>query len=258
MLLIISPAKKLDFETPSLLHEHSQPEMLDEAEGLIDILRQKDSFQIADLMKLSMKLADLNLARYQQWETPFTPNNAKQAIFAFRGDVYQGMDADSLSAESIGFAQQHLRILSGLYGLLRPLDLMQPYRLEMGTRLANPRGRDLYAYWGDRITEALNEAVRKQGDNILINLASGEYFKSVNAKKLNAEIITPQFKEKRGDGYKIISFNAKKARGQMARFIIEHRLADPEAIKQFDMDGYAFNPALSEGSTWVFSRKPQG
>jgi len=254
MLLIISPAKKLDFDTPPLLNEHSQPEMLDEARELIDILREKDSFQIADLMKLSMNLADLNVARYQQWDTPFTPANAKQAIFAFRGDVYQGMDADSLSAESIGFAQRHLRILSGLYGLLRPLDLMQAYRLEMGTRLTNPHGRDLYAYWGNRITDALNEAIRQQGDNTLINLASGEYFKAVNVKKLDADIITPQFKEKRGDSYKIISFNAKKARGQMARYIIEHQLTDPESIKQFDVDSYAFNPELSEGKTWVFSR----
>ncbi|HKI62529.1 MAG TPA: peroxide stress protein YaaA, partial [Mariprofundaceae bacterium] len=199
MLLIISPAKKLDFEKPSPYSEHSQPAMLEEAAGLIEILRDKDSFQIADLMSLSMKLADMNVRRYQEWQVPFTPDNAKQAIFAFRGDVYQGMDADSLSEDSIHFAQLHLRILSGLYGLLRPLDLIQPYRLEMGTRLANPRGRDLYAFWGDRITDALNEAVSEQGDNILINLASNEYFKSVNIKKINANIITPQFKERRGD-----------------------------------------------------------
>jgi len=254
MLLIISPAKKLDFEKPSPYSEHSQPAMLEEAAGLIEILRDKDSFQIADLMKLSMNLADLNVARYQQWHIPFTPDNAKQAIFAFRGDVYQGMDADSFSCDDIDFAQKHLRILSGLFGLLRPLDLMQPYRLEMGTRLHNPRGRDLYAFWGDRITDALKEAVNQQGDDILINLASNEYFKSVNIKKINANIITPQFKERRGDSYKVISFNAKKARGQMARYIIEHQLSDPESLKGFNTDGYVFNDAISEGSTWVFSR----
>jgi hypothetical protein len=228
--------------------------MLEEATNLVGILREKDSFQIADLMSLSMNLADLNVRRYQEWQVPFTPYNAKQAIFAFRGDVYQGMDADTLSEDSIHFAQKHLRILSGLYGLLRPLDLIQPYRLEMGTRLANPRGRDLYAYWGNRITDALNEAVSEQGDNILINLASNEYFKSVNTKKISANIITPQFKERRGDSYKVISFNAKKARGQMARYIIEHQLNEPESLKDFNADGYVFNDEISEGNTWVFSR----
>jgi len=254
MLLIISPAKKLDVEKPAALDAFTRPEQLEEAGQLIDILRELDSFQIADLMKLSIKLADLNTARYQQWHTPFTPANAKQAIFAFQGDVYQGMDAASMSEDDINFAQQHLRILSGLYGLLRPLDLMQAYRLEMGTRLNNPRGRDLYAFWGDIITDALNQALTEQGDNILINLASNEYFRAVHPSSLNAEIITPQFKELRGDSYKIISFSAKKARGMMSRYIIQHRLQDPEAIKRFDADGYSFNVELSEGNHWVFSR----
>jgi len=254
MLLIISPAKKLDFGKPSPCSEHSHPAMLEEAASLVDILRQKDSFQIADLMSLSMNLADLNVRRYQEWQTPFTTDNAKQAVFAFRGDVYQGMDADTLSEDSIHFSQQHLRILSGLYGLLRPLDLIQPYRLEMGTKLANPRGRDLYAHWGNCITDALNEAVSEQGDNILINLASNEYFKSVNVKKISANIITPQFKELRGDNYKVISFNAKKARGQMVRYIIEHQLSEPESLKNFNADGYVFNDSISEGNTWVFTR----
>ncbi|MDX8407357.1 MAG: peroxide stress protein YaaA, partial [Mariprofundaceae bacterium] len=253
MLLIVSPAKKLDIEKPAPLQTFSQPQYLDEAARLIGILRELDSFQIADLMKLSIKLADLNMARYQQWHTPFTADNSKQAIFAFQGDVYQGMDAASMSEDDIDFAQRHLRILSGLYGLLRPLDLMQAYRLEMGTRLNNPRGRDLYAFWGEIITEALNQALAEQGDNILINLASNEYFRAVHPSALKAEIITPQFKELRGDRYKIISFSAKKARGMMSRYIIKHHLQDPEAIKAFDADGYNYNPELSEGNNWVFS-----
>ncbi len=254
MLLIISPAKKLDVERPAPMEAFTQPRMLDESRQLIDILRDMDSFEIADLMKLSMKLADLNMARYQQWHTPFTPENARAAIFAFQGDVYQGMDVASLGPDDIEFAQQHLRILSGLYGLLRPLDLMQAYRLEMGTRLTTPRGRDLYAFWGDIITDALNHALAEQGDRTLINLASNEYFKAVNTSGLNAEIITPQFRELRGDTYKIISFSAKKARGMMSRYIIEQRLQDSEGIKGFDADGYSFNAELSEGRTWVFSR----
>jgi len=254
MLLIISPAKKMDFESPAPMLQCSQPVFLDEATMLIDILRDKDSFEIADLMKLSMKLADLNTARYQQWHTPFTADNAKAALYAFRGDVYQGLDADSLSHQDIDFAQQHLTILSGLYGLLRPLDLIQPYRLEMGTRLASPRGRDLYAFWGQLITEQLNHTLARQGDDILINLASNEYFKAVQTKALKADIIIPQFKERRGGSYKIISFSAKRARGMMSRYIIKNRLSDAEAIKGFDADGYAFNPDLSEGPGWVFSR----
>lgn len=254
MLLIISPAKKLDTDAPAPVNRCTQPEMLDQAGELVAILREMDSFQIADLMKLSMKLADLNMQRYQNWHTPFTPENAKPALFAFQGDVYQGLDAASLDEKAIDFAQQHLRILSGLYGLLRPLDLMQPYRLEMGTRLANPRGRDLYAFWGDRITEALDRALAEQGDRVLINLASNEYFKAVRPRRLEARIITPQFKERRGGSYRVISFSAKKARGMMCRYIIERGLDDPEAIQSFDLDGYAFHPELSEGDTWVFAR----
>ncbi len=254
MLLIISPAKKLDCNAPASPTGCSQPQLLDQAGELVDILRDKDSFEIASLMKLSMKLADLNMQRYQRWHTPFTPGNARQAILAFRGDVYQGLDADSLDDEALAFAQRHLRILSGLYGVLRPLDLMQPYRLEMGTRLANARGRDLYAFWGDIITETLNAALAETGDNVLINLASNEYFKAVRPRSLRADIITPQFRELRGSVYKTISFSAKRARGMMCRYIIDHRLTDPEMIKGFDVDGYAFNPELSEGNTWVFSR----
>ncbi|MFC1536813.1 peroxide stress protein YaaA [Pseudomonadota bacterium] len=254
MLMIISPAKTLDFEAPSPTANFTMPDLTDESRQLIDALKEKNSFEIAELMKISMKLADLNRLRFQQWETPFTLKNAKQALFAFRGDVYTGLDADTLEQEGIAFAQQHLRILSGLYGLLRPLDLMQPYRLEMGTRLTNERGKNLYDFWGSLITEALNRAVKEQGDNALINLASNEYFKAVKVKELAAEIITPVFKEKRGDTYKIISFSAKKARGLMCRYIIDNQISNPEMIKGFDLDGYAYNPTLASGNEWVFSR----
>ncbi len=254
MLMIISPAKTVDFETPAPGKAFTLPEFLSHSQELVDILREKDSFEIAELMKISMKLADLNSLRFREWETPFTPENAKQALFTFRGDVYRGLDADTLDENGISFAQSHLRILSGLYGLLRPLDLMQPYRLEMGTRLANERGKNLYDFWGSLITEALNRVLKEQGDNILINLASNEYFKAVMVNELAAEIITPIFKEKRGDSYRIISFSAKKARGLMGRYIIDHRISDPEQIKNFDFEDYGYNPALSSGNSWVFSR----
>jgi hypothetical protein len=254
MLMIISPAKTVDFETPAPGKAFTLPEFLSRSQELANILREKDSFEIAELMKISMKLADLNSLRFREWKTPFTPENAKQALFAFRGDVYTGLDADTLDESGIGFAQSHLRILSGLYGVLRPLDLMQPYRLEMGTRLTNRGGNTLYQFWGSLIAEALNRALKEQGDNILINLASNEYFKAVMVKDLSAEIITPIFKEKRGDSHKIISFSAKKARGLMSRYIIDNRIIDPEQIKNFDLEDYAYNSALSSGNSWVFSR----
>jgi len=254
MLMIISPAKKLDYATPSPATDFSQPEHLDKASELIAVMRQKDSFEIADLMKLSMKLADLNMQRYQDWHTPFTPDNAKQALFAFSGDVYQGMDAATFSCEDITFAQNHLRILSGLYGVLRPLDLMQPYRLEMGTRLATSRGRNLYQFWGDTITDSINRALADQGDEMLINLASNEYFSAINTANINGRIITPVFKEYRKDAYRIISFNAKKARGLMSRFIIQNRISDVETIKAFNLADYSCNEELSSENEFVFTR----
>jgi cytoplasmic iron level regulating protein YaaA (DUF328/UPF0246 family) len=254
MLMIISPAKTLDYEVPSPTADFTMPELIGESRRLIDALQQRDSFEIAELMKISMKLADLNTTRFRKWQAPFTPKNAKQALFAFRGDVYTGLDADTLDENGIDFTQNHLRILSGLYGLLRPLDLMQPYRLEMGTKLSNERGKSLYDFWGSLITEALNRAVKEQGGNLLINLASNEYFKAVKVKELAAEIITPVFKEKRGEAYKIISFSAKKARGLMCRYIIDNRITEPEQIKTFDLDNYSYNPTLSSGNSWVFSR----
>ncbi len=254
MLMIISPAKTLDFEHASPVSEFTLPGALERSQELIHILQQKDSFELAALMKISMKLADLNIARFRAWQTPFTPDNAKQALFSFKGDVYTGLDADSLESKAINFAQKHLRILSGLYGVLRPLDLMQAYRLEMGTKLVSQARDNLYSFWGTGITEMLNEAIASQGDRMLINLASNEYFKAVRTDLLDAEVITPLFKEKRGDRYKIISFSAKKARGAMCRYIIDNRISDPEKIKNFDIDGYSFNPALTSGHEWTFTR----
>jgi len=254
MLITISPAKKLDYKTLAPVSDFTLPEHLDRAAELIDVMREKDSFEIADLMKLSMKLADLNMQRYQDWHTPFSPDNAKQALFAFSGDVYQGMDAATLSSDDIDFAQKHLRILSGLYGVLRPLDLMQAYRLEMGTRLATDYGRNLYQFWGNTITETINQALAGQGDNILINLASNEYFSSIHTTDIQGRIVTPVFKEYRNGAYRIISFNAKKARGLMSRFIFQHRISDPEDIKTFNLADYSFNAELSSQDEFVFTR----
>jgi len=254
MLIIISPAKKLDNQTSAVTTRYSQPELLDHAAELAALMRDMDSFQVAELMHLSMALADLNMQRFQTWHRPFTPDNAREAIFTFRGDVYQGMDADSFTPDELDFCQPHLRILSGLYGLLRPLDLMQPYRLEMGTKLTNARGRDLYAFWGSTITDALNRALVEQGDDILINLASGEYFKAVQQGDINGRIITPVFKENRNGQYKIISFSAKKARGLMSRYIIQNALSEPEQIKGFDLADYHYSAEMSEDDHWVFIR----
>ncbi len=258
MLLVISPAKNLDYETPAKTKQKSEPDFLEDAQELIDDLRELAPQDISKLMSISDKLGVLNYDRYQQWTTPFTEDNAKQAVLAFNGDVYTGLDANSFKADEYKFAQKHLRILSGLYGLLRPLDLMQPYRLEMGTKFANQRGKDLYQFWGETITEALNKQLKTVKSETLINLASNEYFKSVKAKSLNAEIITPVFKDWKGDKYKIISFYAKKARGLMAAYIIKNKLTDAEQIKGFDSEGYSFNEAMSTDKEWVFTRQLDG
>ena len=254
MLLIIAPAKKLDFGKPAPVSEYSQPQLLERSAELVRIMQEKDSFEIADLMRLSMKLADLNARRFQQWHAPFTPDNAKQAIFAFAGDVFQTLDAATLTADDLAFAQQHLRILSGLYGVLRPLDLMQAYRLEMGTKLAGEHGRNLYDFWGETITDTINKDLTTQGDHILVNLASNEYFSSIRPDNINGRIITPVFKEFRKGSYRIISFNAKRARGLMSRFIIRNRINDPEQIKHFDLADYAYKPELSSDNEWHFCR----
>jgi len=254
MLIVISPAKKLDMEAKPPFSTHTQPELLEQSQTLIDALREKDSFDIAELMKLSMKLADLNVARYQAWQTPFTIDNAKQALWAFRGDVYQGMDADSFSEDDANFAQAHLRILSGLYGLLRPFDLMQAYRLEMGTKFTNSRGKNLYTFWGNLIANQLNTALEAQGDNLLINLASQEYFKSIRPAKLHAEIITPVFKEYKNGQYKVIGIYAKRARGLMSRYMIQHQINKLDTLRSFDGDGYQYSAELSDSKQLVFTR----
>ena len=255
MIFVISPAKTLDFEAPAHTKKFSMPVFLDDSAVLIDQLRTLEPDQIGKLMSISPKLATLNSNRYYEWKRPFNLENAKQAMYAFKGDVYTGLDAETLNENDVAFAQNHLRILSGLYGVLKPLDLMQPYRLEMGTQLKNVRGDNLYEFWGDTITEAINQDLKKQKTDTLINLASNEYFKSVKPEKLNATVITPVFKDQKNGVYKIISFFAKKARGLMSRFIIQHRLTSPEEIKQFDVAGYGFNKAESNETEWVFKRE---
>lgn len=257
MLTVISPAKTLDFETPAPTRKSSVPGFLDQSAQLVGVLRQLDPTQIGQLMSISEALADLNHQRFMNWSLPFTKTNAKQALFAFRGDVYVGLEADRFDAADLAFAQKHLRILSGLYGVLKPLDLIQPYRLEMGTALANGRGRNLYEFWGSRIAEALNAELGKRRP-VLVNLASGEYFKAVHPKSLAADVITPIFKERKGDGYKIVSFFAKKARGMMAAHIVRNRLDEPEALKDFALAGYRYDPRLSSSHDWVFTRESEG
>ena len=254
MLLIISPAKTLDYKTPTTTKKFTQPGLLDQSALLIEKIRGLSPADIASLMNISDKLAQLNTARFQAWSTPFSLENAKQAILAFKGDVYTGLDAETLNNKQLSFAQKHLRILSGLYGLLRPLDLMQPYRLEMGTRLANQRGKDLYQFWGSLITEQLNKELSNQKNQVLVNLASNEYYKSVQAKQIDGQIITPVFKDWKNDQYKIISFYAKKARGLMCRYVIDHHIDRPEKMKDFDYEDYAFNEAISSDKEWVFTR----
>ncbi|MNJ52326.1 hypothetical protein D3C77_476570 [compost metagenome] len=217
-------------------------------------LRELSPAQISELMHLSDKLAGLNAARFGSWTPAFTPENAKQALLAFKGDVYTGLDAESLSEDDFSYAQDHLRMLSGLYGLLRPLDLMQPYRLEMGTKLANARGKDLYAFWGTRISEWLNQALAEQGDDLLLNLASNEYFSAVKRNALKARIINTEFRDFKNGQYKIISFYAKKARGMMSRFVIQERINDPEQLKQFDVQGYYYSAEQSKPDNLVFLR----
>lgn len=253
MLLVISPAKNLDFETPAVTQTATQPRYLEQATTLIEQLQQFSVQDVASLMKLSDKLAGLNLGRFQSWATPFNADNAKQAVLAFNGDVYTGLDAATLDDAGFDYAQKHLRILSGLYGVLKPLDYMQPYRLEMGTKLGNRKGKDLYAFWGEQLKDSL-ETEPELADKVLINLASNEYFKAVKAKQLDARIINPIFKDAKNSQYKIISFYAKKARGLMSRYIIDHKLTEPEQIKAFNVDGYYFSEAQSTGDDWVFLR----
>lgn len=253
MLMVISPAKTLDYESPLATESHTQPEFLDHACELIDQLKELEPHQVSNLMSISEKLGQLNAERFQNWHTPFNLDNARQAALAFKGDVYTGLAAESFSEDDFAFAQKHLRMLSGLYGLLRPLDLMQPYRLEMGTKFENSRGKDLYAFWGSILTDELNRLLAAD-DGVLVNLASNEYFKSVKKKELTARLITPQFKDWKNGQYKMISFYAKKARGLMCRFAIENRITQADDLKGFNLDGYYFSEEQSEGDKWVFLR----
>lgn len=257
MLVVVSPAKNLDFETAVPVKDYTQPEMLSQAEKLVSRCRELSPAELGSLMSISDKLATLNANRFTEFTTPFTDNNARQAMYAFNGDVYTGLDAYSLSEDDALYAQSHLRILSGLYGVLRPLDLMQAYRLEMGTKLDNAKGKDLYAFWGSDITSKLNEALAEQGDNVLVNLASNEYFKSVKKRELDGMIVTPNFKDYKNGQYKVISFFAKKARGSMARYIIENRVSDVAGLKQFDVDGYRYSEEQSSATELVFLRNQE-
>lgn len=254
MLMVISPAKTLDYTSPLATEKYSQPRFLEQSSQLIEILREFSPSELAELMKLSDKLAGLNVARFTEWQPEFTPDNARQAILAFKGDVYTGLDAASLSAADFDYAQQHLRILSGLYGVLRPLDLMQPYRLEMGTRLENSEGKNLYEFWGERLTDSLNQCLAKQKNSVLLNLASNEYFKAIKPKQLNGTLINVDFKDLKNDQYKIISFYAKKARGVMARYVIQHKIDSVEALKNFTEQGYYYSAEQSKPDHLVFLR----
>ena len=260
MLFVVSPAKNLNYESPAPTPaaKSTQPRLLDDAERLVQRARALSPQQLASLMKISDKLASLNAVRFNEWQQPFTNDNAKPAVFAFNGDVYGGLDAETLSADDIDYAQQHMRILSGLYGVLRPLDLMQPYRLEMGTKLDNERGSDLYKFWGGRIAEQLNEDMDAAGTTQLVNLASNEYFKAVDIKALQGDIITPIFKDTKQGQLKVISFYAKKARGLMARYIVQNQVQSVAQLKGFDLAGYKYEDALSSTKELVFTRAEQG
>jgi len=255
MLIFLSPAKSLDYKTPPQVATHTQPAFLKQSETLIKQLRKLSPADIANLMDLSDPLALLNFNRYADWKLPFTPENAKQAVLAFDGDVYDGLAAKTLSAADLDFAQLHVRILSGLYGILRPLDLMQPYRLEMGTKFANKGGKDLYAFWGERLLDAINAELEAMPRPVAVNLASEEYFKAAVGRKFNGQLIQPVFEDWKSGKYKIISFYAKRARGLMTRYAVLNRLDQPEGLKEFDYDGYAFAAEASDDKTWVFRRR---
>lgn len=255
MLLVLSPAKSLDFENPVPTGKFTQPDFLDDSAQLINTLRQQSPEDLSALMHISAKLGELNVERNLNWHTPFTADNARQAIYAFTGDVYLGLDAHALNQKDMAYAQNHVRILSGLYGLLRPLDLMQAYRLEMGTSLQHGNHRNLYEFWGNRLSEGLNEAMSGHKSRVLLNLASNEYFRAVDKKVLDADIISPVFKDYKNGQYKIISFFAKKARGMMAAHVIKNRIDSPAGICEFDMAGYRYSAKDSSDAAPVFLRK---
>jgi cytoplasmic iron level regulating protein YaaA (DUF328/UPF0246 family) len=255
MLIVLSPAKTLDYETPPVTTRHTKPAFLDDSKRLVARMREFDPPALAELMSISDALAALNVARFAEWKLPLRPGRAKQAALAFAGDVYEGLSAPTLDADAIDWAQSHVRILSGLYGLLRPLDLMLPYRLEMGTRVGNERGRDLYAFWGDRLARAISGELDSHSHPVLVNLASDEYFRALPPKALRHRVVQPVFQELRAGAWKIVSFSAKRARGLMTRYAIENRIDDPSRLVDFDAEGYRFDPEASDDKRWYFRRE---
>ena len=255
MLIVLSPAKTLDYDTKPTTKTYSQPQLLKQSEALVDVMSTKSPHDLQTLMGISESLAELNVERYHQWSRPFKPNNAKQAVLAFKGDVYLGLEAEKFTQKQLEYAQEHLRILSGLYGVLRPLDLEQAYRLEMGTKLSVKGAKNLYEFWDESITQNLNKQLQAIDSNILVNLASNEYFKSVKPKLLDAEIITPVFKDWSKDQYRVIGFFAKKARGTMAAWLLKKKVKTVKKLITFDVDGYVYSEADSTPSKPVFLRK---
>ena len=252
--MVLSPSKTMDYETPSNTSNHTIPDYLEKSEELVGVVRKKNHEELMNLMQVSKKIAEQCVQRFKNWHLPFNTSNSKQAVLTFKGDVYSGLNAINLTEDKLDYAQSHLRIISGLYGLLRPLDLMQPYRLEMGLKLKTSSGSDLYGFWGDKITNALNSLLENEDDPVLINLASNEYFKSIKEKNLDCRLITPDFKDFKNGKYKIISFFAKKARGLMVRYAIDNHIEEPDDLRNFDYDGYCYNNELSKGDNWVFCR----
>lgn len=255
MLFVLSPAKSLDYDSPAPELTPTDPLFSQRSRELIEILRRLSPADLATLMSISDPLAQLNAGRFAAWSLQSNTHNARPAVFAFNGDVYEGLDARTLAPAALGYVQEHLRILSGLYGLLRPSDWLQPYRLEMGTRLNNPHGGTLYDFWGDAITEALNAELEGRCERVLVNLASEEYFRAVRPAKLTADIVTPVFEEWKAGKYKVVSFHAKRARGLMVRWAAGHRASVPEALQDFNLEGYRFEPEASSGNRWIFRRR---
>lgn len=254
MIIVVSPAKSLYNHCPIHFEQFSQSGFMPEAQKIVSVMKKKKPAQLASLMGISPKLAELNYQRFQAWSVPFTTENSWQAVLMFNGDVYQGLKAETFSASEFETAQQQLRILSGVYGLLKPLDLIQPYRLEMGTNVSIARKKNLYEFWKTKITSKLNQEFTETSQNVLINLASNEYFSAIDTRKIKARIITPAFKEHKDGQYQMVSFFAKRARGLMSRFIIQNQIIDPEEMKAFDLEGYYFNNQLSNENDWVFTR----
>lgn len=254
MIVLLSPAKTLDF-SESTLGTHTEPRLLKDSRKLVKVLKKKTPEDIKKLMKVSDNIANLNVERFQQFKTPFTSNNAKQSVLAFKGDVYQGLEADTFDESDHAFAQAHLRILSGLYGILRPMDLMQPYRLEMGTKLQNGSFKNLYEFWDNRITKLINKDLKETEGDSIINLASKEYFSSIKKDQLKGQLIHVHFREKRGDTYKVIAFNAKKARGAMSKQIVKYKIINPEHLKSLEVNGYIFDEGRSDESNYTFIKE---